>query len=223
MRVLCVLLLVVSCNKQEEQEVRRNITDQELVSYQEGAEARRAKLTEQWPSWLKRPTGCPADVMPVEFKEHEVSLTSCQGEKIYECLQKCEAFDLTACYSAAVVMESPERAVDAVAPALFARACTHGSASACTNWTAGLVIADNPSSDPNTPSYSSCQKRSLEIACLRGLDPWGCTMFAHALAVGGPTAADKEKIKRAAVIACRFGDEDPACLRGREVVLRSSQ
>jgi hypothetical protein len=212
---LLFFFLVATASCKREREVRRNISSEELAGLQEGAQVKRAEIVSAWPGWLERPEGCPADAMPTQFQEHEVSLEACQGELIKTCLRKCEFFDAAACYGAALILESPDISVDRVSPALFARACKFGSASGCTNWTAGMVVG---SLDPDEPRYTACQERSFEISCTRGQDPWGCAMFAHALAEKGPSQADLTRIEKAAAVACRLGEDDPACKTGKGIV-----
>jgi hypothetical protein len=204
---LILLTLVAACSKSDPPQVAA-ISDEELAGYQKGAEVKREEIIHTWPTWLARPEGCPADQMPAQFIEHEVSLERCQGEKVKACLKKCKFFDPAACYSAALILQSPEREVDAVSPALFAQACKYGSASGCTNWTAGLLLK---SMKRDSPEYTECQERSFELSCTRGEDPWGCAMFAHALAEKGPLQEDMPRIEKAAAVACRFGGSDPAC------------
>lgn len=219
----CLLVFLVlglgACNKKESEPtevVLPPVTAQELSDFQQGAEARRASIVSDWPKWLERPEGCPADLMPAKFEGHDFSLEECQGDKIQGCLRQCEFFDAASCYSAAIILESPELAVDQVSPALFARACQYGSASACTNWTAGLVMAESQAAGGR--KYSDCQERSFEISCTRGQDPWGCAMLAHALAEKGPLEGDLPRIEAAAKVACRLGEEDPACQTGKGVL-----
>jgi hypothetical protein len=208
-RTLILLYLLAACSKSDPpQVVAEPISDEELAGYQEGAEVKREQIVQTWPEWLEHPEGCPADHMPAKFVEHEVSPQRCQGELIKSCLKKCKFFDLAACYSAALILQSPERQVDAVSPALFARACKYGSASGCTNWTAGLLVK---SMKNDSPEYTECQERSFELSCTRGQDPWGCAMFAHALAKKGPLQDDMPRIEKAAAVACLLGQSDPAC------------
>jgi hypothetical protein len=213
------LTTALACSKKKEEAAQVSlppITDQEMAGYQEGAEAKREQIIKAWPEWLEHPNACPVEIMPESFQGHDFSLEECQGEKIHSCLRKCEFFDAAACYSAALILESPELAVDKLSPALFARACEYGSASACTNWTAGLVMAEAQAAGER--KYSDCQERSFEASCTRGQDPWGCAMYAHALAEKGPLEADLPRIEAAAKVACRLGQDDPACQTGQGIL-----
>lgn len=95
--------------------------------------------------------------------------------------------------------------------ALFLRACRLGIASGCTNTAAYIVRVEQPAAPRLT-----CAVRTFELTCNRG-DPWGCTMLGELLAEGHGVPRDLQRALRVLPRGCVLGEDDPACLRARQL------
>jgi hypothetical protein len=146
---------------------------------------------------------CPADALPKAYTEDDFDLSTCAGAKIEACLQTCKGGNQSDCYSAAILLQQAEKpAQQTTATALYARACKLGSASACTNWGAGL----------NEVGNEGCLLRTYKATCKAGRDPWGCSMYARALHLDDASELTAEIGRDLSRIACRLGADDPACV-----------
>jgi hypothetical protein len=167
-----------------------------------------ARLRTERPGWLLPHPDCAADVVPAVDDDPPLPLDVCEGDPT-ACVQACEAGSAHHCYALAIAVETLLRE-EAVVRALYYRACELGRSSACTNFAA---------SDPE--DWSPCIVATYEAAC-RARDPWGCTMFGTALALGAGIEADPERALRILPQGCRFGEDDPACRAARRRIAELS-
>lgn len=176
------------------------------------AQARREALSALAgrPSWLFVEEGCPADGMPRELRSGNFSDESCVGGRLRDCLLECERGSMTACYSAAVHLQSAKEEEPAVEP-LFARSCRLGYASGCTNAAAGRL---------RDGRIDECGLRTFGRACEDAGDPWACTMFGRALLNGKAGNRDVERARKALGKSCLHGDVDPACAAAKEILAK---
>lgn len=215
-RILIALSLVTtslaSCKKKKDEFAAQDV---KLEVYQRDIAPARSALHESPPSWLGTPPACPANVLPKQFVEPGFSLEDCAGSKIDQCLEMCKNATVSACYSAALILqsESPESDRRLSTP-LFARACQLGDASACTNWASALR---------EDPSNQDCRRDTFEATCQRGQDPWGCTMYSYILANQGLDEANLRTIRGLSDTACRYGEEDPACQAMRDLLKQADR
>jgi hypothetical protein len=211
-RILIALSLVTtslaSCKKKKDEFAAQDV---KLEVYQRDVAPTRSALDKSPPSWLGTPPACPANVLPKQFVEPGFSLEDCAGSKIEQCLEMCKNSAVSACYSAALILqaESPESDRRLSTP-LFARACQLGDASACTNWASALDDEDQSSLD--------CRRDTFEATCKRGQDPWGCTMYSYILANQGLDEVNLRTIRSLSNTACRYGEDDPACQAMRDLL-----
>tara|TARA_R110002096_G_scaffold16898_8_gene57885 strand:- start:20946 stop:21635 length:690 start_codon:yes stop_codon:yes gene_type:complete len=205
-----VTALLASCKDKKDEFAAQEV---KLEVYKRDVAPKRRQLDKSPPSWLATPPACPLQVLPEQFVEPGFSLDECAGDKLEECLDRCKNSVVSACYSAALVLqsESPEDDKRLSTP-LFARACQLGDASACTNWASTL--------DNSDPSQYTCLRDTFKATCQRGQDPWGCTMYSYALASQSMDETTLGTIRSLAGTACRFGEEDPACQAMRELLNR---
>jgi hypothetical protein len=159
-------------------------------------------------AWLFPAAECPADVVPAKLPEFSFSLTTCQGERLLDCLAECQRGAASFCYMAALETEAGSGDPDA-ARALFVRSCRLGYASGCTNAAAGRLAKH--SMDP-------CSLRTFEQICERAGDPWACTMFGGALAQGEGTSRDPAHARTVLAKACAGAQEDPACVAAQAIL-----
>jgi hypothetical protein len=209
-RILISLALVTtsiaSCKEKKDEFATQ---EDKLEVYQRDVAPARTALGKSPPSWLATPPACPTKVLPKQFVEPGYSLEDCAGGRIDQCLEQCKNSMVSACYSAALILqaESPENDRTLSTP-LFARACQLGDASACTNWASAL--------DESDPKNEDCRRDTFEATCKRGQDPWGCTMYSYILANQGIDEATLSTIRSYVGTACRYGEDDPACKAMRD-------
>lgn len=164
------------------------------------SEQPKAKIVEEYetslPSWLPS-ADCNLDAVPQAFDDTWFIPGACLGWAVPDCLRRCESGDAPYCYNAAVSLQPSAPKLSA---ALYGQACRHGAAPGCTNLAAG------------TMPIGPCEAETFRRACEFGEDPWGCAMFAFALARGMGTEADPERAKVFAARACEgVSPLDPAC------------
>ena len=87
--------------------------------------------------------------------------------------------------------------------ALFLKACSLGSVSACTNRAAGIQKIEGDKG-------LDCALRTYEKACELE-DPWACTMLGFHLADGKGVEKDLQGALQVIQKSCLYGDQDPAC------------
>ena len=207
-------LVLLSC-KNDKDSARDNAGDVQLEVYKRGTEPTRAALSKAPPSWLGADTlpACPADALPKSFSEPNFNPEMCAGDRIDQCLEACKNSDATACYSAAILMqEVNDNGAPDISTPLYARSCQLGDASGCTNWAASM--------DQNLESNQDCLFRTFEATCLRGQDPWGCTMHAHRVSAQLPPNESLEKLRSLVATSCKWGESDPACQSLRTLIGR---
>jgi hypothetical protein len=161
-------------------------------------------LEAETPNWLPNLDRCPADVMPARETELQYSKEPC-ASALEQCLVNCRAGDAGDCYASAQILIEVRR--NAVAEALFLRACALGIVSGCTNRAAGMDSAGD----------GSCAIRTFDIACSRN-DPWACTMIGFHLVRGIGIAKDPVRAKEALAKSCRYGEADQACGYARRLM-----
>lgn len=155
------------------------------------------------PDWLPQ-ASCDLEAVPQAFDDTWFIPGACLGWAAPDCLKWCESGDASYCYNAAVSLQA---SAPKLSGALYAKACRHGAASGCTNLAAG------------TEPIGPCEAETFRRACEFGEDPWGCAMFAFALARGMGTDTDIERAKEFASRACKGVNElDPACAAATAVL-----
>lgn len=154
------------------------------------------------PAWLEPWRAlCPADVVAPETAEIGAWQNVCEGRALDDCMRRCEANDPTACYAAAIHVQTV-KAVD-LSEALFTRACKLGVASGCTNRAAGMLVAKDT-------ERLACTTRTFRMTCSRR-DAWGCTMYGAALVEGRGVKQNLDEARQVLPLGCRDGEDDPAC------------
>jgi hypothetical protein len=147
--------------------------------------------------------GCPADAFaPAARETGDAFLTYCDGRRTW-CAEQCFGADATACYGLALALQQAEH--PQAAETLFARACTLGVTSGCTNRAAGMLARE-----PERAAANACAARTFAQACERE-DAWGCTMHAGDLLERPDARQHADRIRKALDGGCRYGVEDPAC------------
>ncbi len=163
------------------------------------------------PKWLFTKDICPLELIPKQKADSKYSYTKCAIDS-EKCLQRCRENNGTACYWLAVQIQEKKEILQDYSEALFLRACKFGVPSGCTNRAAAIfrVKTDDPTS-------VKCAVDTFEKTCEFD-DPWGCTMFGLALFQGISREPDFEKALQVLSKSCKYGDEDPACQRAREII-----
>jgi hypothetical protein len=172
----------------------------------------RAALTQlrDHPTWLFPAEECPADVMP----RSEVTLRYPKGRckpHLQSCLDDCASHDANACYALALAAQEL-KTDNAIAEALFLRACRLGMVSGCTNRAAGMVVLE-----PDNPRSTPCAVRTYEMTCASD-DAWGCTMYGYHLMAGKGVPQDLDQAARVLPKGCRHGPEDAACRKATSFI-----
>ena len=163
------------------------------------------------PAWLFGAERCPADVMPPAEAAFRPLERLCETD-LPTCLERCQGSEASACYWAALRVQALHRD-EAASEALFLRACALGVVSGCTNRAAGMT-----KNGTEGAAATRCAVRTFERTC-HANDPWGCTMFGFHLMKGLGIDRDPDRAARILELACvRFGEEDPACARARELM-----
>ena len=174
------------------------------------AQSQRAKIdlaVSKKADWLADARLCPATVMPRAIGDWGDD--ACK-KGLAQCLAKCESGDANSCYSLAIAMQNGGKKTQ-TSEALHQRACKLGIASGCTNHAAGMYIEA-----PKDPAVLQCALHTYERTCAAG-DPWGCTMYALHYTYGMGVKADYDVALRALAKSCRYGEEDDACRRARDI------
>lgn len=207
--------LAASCNKKRDAFAEQGVA---LEVYKREAAPKRTAMLQKPLVWLETAEGCPSTVMPQAFTESDYDLDGCSGPGLDACLEQCKNSVATACYASALILQSDEPNIEksdnALSTGLFARACTLGNASACTNWAASLEA-------PKTTNRA-CLRATFEATCERGRDAWGCTMFGYIVAEENLDAALLTKLHGWLPTSCRYGAEDPACQSMKALIADAS-
>jgi hypothetical protein len=160
-------------------------------------------------AWLFPAGDCPADLLPAAFPAFSFSSTGCRGERLLDCLLKCQHGAASFCYAAAQEIQ-PTALDPAAAQALFLRSCRLGYASGCTNAAAGRLQEGRPM-DP-------CSLRTFQEVCARASDPWACAMLGGALVQGQATSRDPDRARTVLAKACAVDQDDSACQAAKAIL-----
>jgi hypothetical protein len=155
---------------------------------------------------------CPLARLPARFNHVGFTPGLCSGGRLLDCAEECDAGSGSACYHAAVEVES-DVAAKRHALTLFLRACRAGNASGCTNAAATLDAAGKPAT-------AECTARTYEAVCERAGDPWSCAMFGRALIEGRGIARDAQAAHPILEKTCREDPEGRACEAARGMLER---
>lgn len=155
--------------------------------------------------WIAEAEKCPATVAPASPPARSAA-NHCKKDNL-ECLSKCEAGEGYACYWLAHEIQTAKIDAEAVAQALYQRACKLGVPSGCTNRAAGLILQS-----PADTAVQQCVATTFEKTCaLR--DSWGCVMYGQHLARGVGVKQDPASALRVLDGACGKGKAGAACSR----------
>lgn len=160
--------------------------------------------------WVVDLEQCPSAVMPPWVRKSDESKPDCEQANARQCLEACQDGEANACYWLAQALQrepGQQRATDT----LFQRSCKLGVASGCTNRAAAILHLD-----PDSKDKFACTSLTFKLACERD-DPWGCTMYGIALSRGQGVNRDLEQAKTALKKACRFDEDDKACVSAKNV------
>ena len=189
--ILFSLMLTAGCAGQDsaaqDMAVLKAIDNNEMLT----------KLSEICPSELVQKTDITFDNKTKYCKENQQS-----------CLSKCLKGSSDHCFGLGNhfnIVEAPEK----YSRPLYAKSCSLGLVSACTNTAAG--IKRNQGLDA-AECYTPTFKKTCELE-----DPWGCTMYAVSLFYGEGVEKDNDKALSALRGSCRFGETDRACSEGLEL------
>lgn len=163
------------------------------------------------PKWLFTDDICPFEVFPKVADEKFYPFEAC-AENADICLEKCKDNDGAACYSLAVSIQRKKGLEQTISEFLFLRACRLGYVSGCTN-RAARILNDYP----NDAKSLKCAADTFEKSCEKD-DPWGCTMFGTVLFQGISRPKDEEKALQVLSKSCKYGEEDAACVRAKELI-----
>ena len=169
------------------------------------------KSLSEKPKWLFTDDVCPLEVFPKVVDEKFYSFESC-AENADICLDKCRDNDGAACYSLAVSLQRKKGLEQNISEFLFLRACRLGYISGCTN-RAARILNDQPKDEKSL----KCAVDTFEKSCEKG-DPWGCTMFGNMLYLGITRPKDNEKALQVLSKSCKYGEDDAACVRAKELI-----
>jgi TPR repeat protein len=163
------------------------------------------------PGWLFAEDSCPFDIFPKSLDEKIYEFEAC-AKYADVCLDKCKNNDGAACYSLAVSIQDKKGPQQDISEGLFLRACKLGIISGCTN-RAARILNDKPEGEKSL----KCAADTFEKTCEKD-DPWGCTMFGFVLYTGISRPKDNEKALQALSKSCKYGEEDEACSRAKELI-----
>jgi len=190
---LLALLLLSACAGSQAPSDEPDIISREILKYQ---------------TWVTESEACPSELMPnleIPLKEN-----TCESSHLDACLSRCTSGDGSSCYWLAYALQQSK----APAPAsdvLYQRACNLGIISGCTNRAADLVNQGIDGSRVQT-----CAAQTFSKGCSLN-DPWACTMYALHLGRGMGVPKDKAAALKALEKSCRYGEKDPACVRGMQL------
>jgi len=172
------------------------------------------KLLSKADAWLLATDACPADVLTAAV-DSGYKKGFCDGQ-IKNCLNKCEAYEVSYCYNLAVTLQKPEyEQFERYSEALFLRSCELGSISGCTNRAAGMQTALGDEA-------LGCAIRTYKKSCEFD-DPWSCTMYGYHLYLGKGVEKNLEQALKALSKSCKNGIKDPACSNAKEIEKRISE
>lgn len=171
------------------------------------------RILDENPKWLPSNTVCPTEFRNEQVLDVDYTSYRCDRNPLH-CLTKCQNEDGTACYGLALILQKKN---EELADRLFLRACKFGDASGCTNNAAGRLKNAEKNSE-----QLDCIADSFEMSCEKN-DPWGCTMFASLLIRGEGVEVDLQKALKALSKSCKYGLDDPACKKAKELKEEISQ
>lgn len=165
------------------------------------------KILTDKPKWLFEDFVCPLEIFPAVETKLNYSLANC-AENPEDCLNECKNKDGNNCYALALLVQDKKGIDQDYSEALFLRSCQLGIISGCTNRAARIF-------DSNVEKDVICAAKTFEKTCDKN-DPWGCTMFGVALALG---AGIEENIERALQVfpkACQYREDHESCKAAKD-------